>query len=93
MRLVLSRRATRRLAEIADHIQAKDPAAAGYVKQAIRDALDLLSAYPNVGRSVQPNVRLFVVPRLPYLIYYQVDDASKIVTIVTIRHAARRRLM
>jgi toxin ParE1/3/4 len=42
---------------------------------------------------VRPGVRAFAVPRLPYLIYYQVDDAADVVTIVTVRHTARRRLV
>jgi toxin ParE1/3/4 len=40
---------------------------------------------------VRPKLRRFVVPKLPYLIYYTVDETIDAVIIVTIRHAAQRR--
>ncbi|MCJ2143348.1 type II toxin-antitoxin system RelE/ParE family toxin [Methylobacterium sp. E-066] len=45
-----------------------------------------------MGRSVRPGVRVFAGPRLPYLIYYQVDERREIVTIITLQHAAQDRL-
>ncbi|MFF8800427.1 MULTISPECIES: type II toxin-antitoxin system RelE/ParE family toxin [unclassified Methylobacterium] len=91
MRLEVSQRATRRLREIADYIHRENPPAASHVQRAIRDAFSLLATYPDAGRLVRPNLRRFVVPRLPYLIYYTVSQAADAVIIVTIRHGAQRQ--
>ena len=92
MRLQVSRRAVGQLHRIADDIHRHDPAAALHVQRTIRDAFRLLADFPDAGRIVRPSVRRFVVPRLPYLIYDTVDATEDAVVIVTVRHAARRRL-
>lgn len=97
MKLVLSRRAVKRLTEIADYLAERNPAAAQDAQTTIRASLDLLTRFPHVGRLVghedkTPNTRVLAVPRRPYLIYYQVDDSAGRVTIIAIRHAAQRRL-
>ncbi|ACB79858.1 MULTISPECIES: type II toxin-antitoxin system RelE/ParE family toxin [Methylorubrum] len=91
MKLEISRRAARRLHEIADYIHRENPSAALHVQRTIRAAFALLATYPDAGRVVRPKLRRFVVPRLPYLIYYTVDETIDAVIIVTIRHAAQRR--
>lgn len=92
MKLVYARRAVRRLTEIADYFRERNPGAADKIEHAIRDTTGLLRRRPFVGRSVRPGVRVFAVPRLPYLIYCQVDERREIVTIITLRHAAQDRL-
>ncbi|MCJ2058952.1 type II toxin-antitoxin system RelE/ParE family toxin [Methylobacterium sp. J-048] len=92
MKLVYARRAVRRLADIADYVRERNPGAADEVERAIRETAELLRRHPFVGRSVRPEVRIFAVPRMPYLIYYQVDERREVVTIVTLRHAAQDRL-
>ena len=92
MKLVYARRAVRRLTEIADYVRERNPGAAAKIEHTIRDTTGLLRRHPFVGRSVRPGVRVFAVPRLPYLIYYQVDERREIVTIITLRHAAQDRL-
>ena len=91
MKLEVSRRATLRLHEIADYINRKNPSAALHVPQGIREVFRILTIYPEAGRIVRPNLRRLVVPRLPYLVYYTIDEAADAVIIVTIRHAARYR--
>ncbi|MHC2018349.1 type II toxin-antitoxin system RelE/ParE family toxin [Methylobacterium sp. CM6247] len=90
MKLLVSATATRRLREIADYIHERHPAAARSVGRAIEDAFDLVGRYPEVGRRLPKRVRRFAVPRLPYLIYYTVDDRADAVVILTVRHGARR---
>ena len=88
MKLVLSRQATRRLHEIADYIHERNPSAARRVQRGIRDALALLLTYPEAGRAIEPGVRRFAVPRLPYLIYDRFDEVAGTLQIVPIHHAA-----
>ncbi|MCJ2126884.1 type II toxin-antitoxin system RelE/ParE family toxin [Methylobacterium sp. J-077] len=92
MKLVYARRAVRRLTEIADYVRERNPGAADKVEGSIRETTELLRRHPYVGRRARPWVRVFAVPRLPYLIYYQVDERREIVTIITLRHAAQDRL-
>ncbi|WP_232629274.1 type II toxin-antitoxin system RelE/ParE family toxin [Methylobacterium sp. Leaf118] len=92
MKLQVSRRAVGQLYRIADFIHRHDPTAALNVQRTIRDAFQLLADFPDAGRIVRPNIRRFVVPRLPDLIYYTVNTTEDAVVIVTVRHAARRRL-
>ncbi|MGU3286403.1 type II toxin-antitoxin system RelE/ParE family toxin [Methylobacterium mesophilicum] len=70
MKLVYARRAVQRLTEIADYVRERNPGAADKVEGAIRETAELLRRHPYVDRSVRPGVRVFAVPRLPYLIYY-----------------------
>jgi len=92
VKLVYARRAVQRLTEIADYVRERNPGAADKVEGAIRETAELLGRPPYVGRSVRPGVRVFAVPRLPYLIYYQLDERRENVTIITLRHAAQDRL-
>ncbi|MCJ2071992.1 type II toxin-antitoxin system RelE/ParE family toxin [Methylobacterium sp. J-030] len=92
MKLVYARRAVRRLAEIADFIRARNPAAAGNVERVIRDTIARLECYPSAGRSVQPGVGVLAVPKLPYSMYDNITEAEQIVTVITIRHTAQKRL-
>ncbi|TXN75836.1 type II toxin-antitoxin system RelE/ParE family toxin [Methylobacterium sp. WL18] len=91
MKLVYARRAVQRLTEIADYVRERNPGTADKIEGAIRETAELLRRHPYVGRGVRPGVRVFAVPRLPYLIYYQVDERREIVTIITLRDAAQDR--
>ena len=90
MTLRLSRRAALRLRQIAAYLRARNPQAALGVQHAVRDAFALLAEDPNAGHEVHPEVRRFVLPRLPYVIYYRVDGQD--ITIITIRHTAQKPL-
>ena len=90
MRLVASGRAARRVGRIGTHISRDSPAAARRVEQALREAFDALASQPGLGRPFGRNVRRYVVPRLPYLVFYRPDDLLDEVLILTVRHARQR---
>ncbi|ARO54322.1 MAG: type II toxin-antitoxin system RelE/ParE family toxin [Methylorubrum extorquens] len=90
MRLRLSARAAEDLESIAAYLEARDPQAARRVEQQLTAALRRLLDHPKAGRPVGRNLRRFAVPRLPYLIFYRVDEADNVVGVATIRHTARR---
>ncbi|CAO4156528.1 type II toxin-antitoxin system RelE/ParE family toxin [Methylorubrum thiocyanatum] len=92
MKLRLSARASDDLSSIAAYLAARDPQAAYHVEQQLADALRRLLDHPKAGRPVGSGLRRLAVPRLPYLIYYRVDEAADAVGVVTIRHTARRPL-
>ncbi len=74
---------------IGAYIAQFDTAAAARMQARLKAAGDSLSIYPLRGRRVRGRFRVLAHIR-PYLIYYLVIDEH--VSIVTVRHGARRRL-
>ena len=92
MKLRLTPRATKDLADIAEYIHAHSPAAASRVRDAILHSLRSLVLFPEVGRAQSvEGVRKLVTRKYPYLIYYTVDQAAAEVVVLTIQHPARER--
>ncbi|MFL9823293.1 type II toxin-antitoxin system RelE/ParE family toxin [Rhodoplanes sp. SY1] len=92
MTIRYTRRAVADLAGIADHIRARDPAAALRVRTAILDSIRTLILFPRAGRRQSvAGVRKLVTRKYPYLVYYSVDGANGDIVILAIRHPARRR--
>lgn len=92
MKLRFTPRATRDLAEIADYLRSRNPAAAPAVRGAILRSLQNLTLFPAIGRPQNvEGVRKLVTPKFRYLVYYVVDDGAEEIVILTIQHPARRR--
>jgi toxin ParE1/3/4 len=92
MKLRFTPRAVENLAEIADYIHERNPAAAIRVRGAIYESLQNLILFPHVGRRQKAEgVRRFVTHKYSYLVYYIVDEAAEEIVILNIKHPARRR--
>jgi toxin ParE1/3/4 len=92
MKVRLTKRAASDLAEIADYIRDRNPAAARRVRDAILESLRNLALFPHIGRRQNvEQVRRLVVRRYGYLIYYEASESAKEVVVLTIRHPSRRR--
>ena len=92
MRLVVAGRAATRLRDIGSHIARDNPAASLRVERAFREAFDRLVAQPGLGRPFSREVRRYIMPRLPYLIFYRPDESTDELLILTVRHAKQRPL-
>jgi toxin ParE1/3/4 len=69
-----------------------NPRAASAVKSRIRKRIESLALFPLSGpETAKPGLRMLVVGRYPYLVFYEVDRAAKQVAIVHVRHASRER--
>ncbi len=94
-RVIISPRALDDLQEIHTYIESQSPGnAAGMLGELLAafDALELLPhRYPIYSARRQPSEAVRRMPVWPYLIYYQVNDATYAVRIVTIRHGSRRQ--
>lgn len=87
--LVWSRRALRRLDEIASYIAASNPQAAAEVVGRIASAVERLAEHPYSGRPGRlNNTRELVLADIPYIIPYRVIDRR--VYFITVLHAAQR---
>jgi plasmid stabilization system protein ParE len=75
MKLRLTRRAARNLADIADYLRERNPEAAVRVRTAIVKSLKNLVLFPYSGRKQEvEGVRKIVTRRYPYLVYYRADE-------------------
>lgn len=76
------------LSSILDYIAAHSPQGATHVQKRIRDILNLLLAYPDIGiRTVDPAIRRLTTPPYPYCVFYEATETE--IIIHAVRHAAR----
>ncbi len=85
----ITRRAARDIAEIRTFILRSDRASAEKVRRSIVQAIELLADYPHIGPMTEiPQLRMKLVPPLPYRIYYRVTPDA--VEVLHVRHTARQ---
>ncbi|HEY8566836.1 MAG TPA: type II toxin-antitoxin system RelE/ParE family toxin [Beijerinckiaceae bacterium] len=91
MRVEFTDRALAQIERIGNYIAADSPAAAARVVRRIQSVADQLAAHPWSGhKTSRPGNRVIFASPYPYLIAYTVR--GDIVTILRVRHAARRPL-
>ncbi len=92
MKLRFTPRAAQDIAEIADYVRGRNPAAAVRVRDAILDSMQTLVQFPEAGRRQDiEGVRKLVARKYPYLVYYTVDAKAEEIVVLTIQHPARER--
>jgi plasmid stabilization system protein ParE len=90
LRLRYTVRAATELDRILDFVAEQSPQGAQHVRARIRTVIDMLTDYPDAGRSTSRGLRRVVAHPYPYLIYYRAT-ANEIV-IHGVRHSARKPL-
>jgi toxin ParE1/3/4 len=84
--------AARDIAEIAEYLRTRNPAAALAVRDAILRSLQNLTLFPAIGRPQNvEGVRKLVTRRYRYLVYYMIEKETEEIVILTIRDPARSR--
>lgn len=81
-------RALADLATIRDYLIERSPSGAERVRVHLVETIERLADFPFLGRQTdEPNVRVLVLTRYPYLVFYAVvgDD----VVVLHVRHGAR----
>jgi toxin ParE1/3/4 len=92
MTLVFDEGALADLEGIFNWIAKDNPAAARAVVNRLFSSTELLTSFPFMGRAGRdPGTREWVVPRLPYIVVYEVDEARGEVIVVAIFHGAQNR--
>lgn len=88
MKLLFSRRFSQELRGEYLFLRELNPSAARIVRQRIRKAISRLKEFPESGRAWRlAGCRELVLPGLPYIIIYQVEDDA--VTIASLFHTSR----
>jgi addiction module RelE/StbE family toxin len=89
MNVVYAPRALRDLESIAAYLIERSPTGARATLAAIKASVDVLAAFPEVGRSVDDaGHRRLPVVHHPYIVYYRI--AGDELLILHIRHTSRR---
>jgi len=90
MNVVFSKLALGQLDEILSYIAQRSPQGARRVEARFRRVVELIAEHPEAAQEMigRSGVRRAPLIRYPYLIYYTIDAGE--VTILRIRHAARR---
>jgi plasmid stabilization system protein ParE len=93
VRLRYTPRARRHLEAIAEYIDERNPVASRHVGIRIQETINLLTAFPHIGRKgAEPESREFVVPGLPYVVVYRIETgAADVLVILGVYHGAQRR--
>lgn len=87
MNVVLSPRALQRLQEIYDYISLENQPAALQVISRIRQVIDLLGDFPELGRVWEDGThRAISVSGLPYRIHYRINHSAETVEVITVAH-------
>ena len=88
MRLLYTRRAFTELSEISDFYARENPAIGRALFATIALLMDHLLIMPRLGRETDvENVRVLVVPRYPYRIFYHLG--SDTISVLSIFHTGR----
>jgi toxin ParE1/3/4 len=93
-RVIYSRRAAEQIREIVDYIQRDSPANAARMAERIVVAVESLEILPHryalarIPAAIPVAIRSMSVR--PYLVRYHIDESTRTVNIVSIRHGARR---
>jgi toxin ParE1/3/4 len=86
--------AASQLQEIFDYIQRDSPQGAERMIQRLVAAIDSLDVFPHRYKILEDvetfGVEVRSMPVPPYLIRYHVEDRNLLVTVLSIRHGARR---
>jgi addiction module RelE/StbE family toxin len=93
MTLRYTRRAHRHLEAIARYISERNPDAAVQVGARIRESIELLEIFSNIGRDGDLfGTRELIVPGLPYVVVYRAARENETaVTILGVYHGAQLR--
>ena len=91
MKVYFRPRALADLQDIVLYLEPKSPTGAGNVLRAIHTAIEEIALFPNAAvRTSDPDIRVKILGRYRYKIFYSVIDTGDALEIIHIRHAARR---
>jgi toxin ParE1/3/4 len=85
-------RAVRHLDAIADFISERNPEASRRVGFRIRETIELLTTFPDMGHAgALAGTREMVVPGLPYIVVYRVEAGEDTLTVLGVYHGGQLR--
>jgi addiction module RelE/StbE family toxin len=90
MRIRWSETALYEIDDIFSYISQHNQPAAALVARRVEELTKLLEEFPLLGHLTdEADVRILPVVRYPFVIFYTIDDATREVVILHVRHAAQ----
>jgi plasmid stabilization system protein ParE len=89
-RLLYTQKALNDLAEIVGHIAEDDAEAASRFGSSLLDHIDLLARFPRMGGIIGKRKRVRKLLHSPILVYYQVNEDTRVIEVLHLRHGARK---
>jgi addiction module RelE/StbE family toxin len=92
MKLVFDTKALSDLEAIYAWISSDSPSIAGEVVERVFSSIERLSLFPQMGRAgAVSGTREWVMPRLPYIVVYEVHDVTDELVVIAVFHGAQDR--
>ena len=92
MELVFDDQAVADIENIFSWIAQDSPATAKVVTDRLFESIELLISFPLLGHVAHdPDTLEWVVPRLPYVVVYEVDRARELIIVTGVFHGAQDR--
>lgn len=92
MKLVFDERAIRDIEGVYHWIAQESPRNARAVVDRIFASIELLGSFPLMGRiGREEGTREWVIPRLPYIAVYEVDEEQQALVVIAVFHGAQNR--
>lgn len=92
MKLIFDDQAAADLEGIFNWISQDSPAAAKKVTDRLLESIGRLTSFPYMGHvGNDPETFEWVVPRLPYVVVYEVDVSNKRIVVTAVFHGAQAR--
>ncbi|UFZ04562.1 type II toxin-antitoxin system RelE/ParE family toxin [Bradyrhizobium ontarionense] len=92
MKLVFDDQAVADIENIYSWISQDSPSAAKAVVDRLFSSIELLIPFPRIGHAGrEPGTFEWVVPRLPYIVIYELDQTAEQVVITAVFHSAQAR--
>jgi len=88
MRLAFHPEAERELVEEAAYYEIRVPGLGGRFEEEVRRATSILMQHPEIGISVDAELRKFVLNRFPYFLYF--SFTSEVLYVEVVAHQSRR---
>lgn len=92
MRLRYSAEAISQIRDILSYIRNRDETAAKRVAARLEAAARRITHFQQIGRpGTDPGTREWVLPGLPYILVYEIDEPADEVVIIAVFHSAQDR--
>lgn len=92
MKLVFDDQALADIEDIFEWIARDSPATARSVVDRLLSSTELLISFPSMGHAGHdPGTLEWVVPRLPYIVVYEIDRAQDMIIVTAVFHGAQDR--
>ena len=90
MRLLIHPEASADIREEAEYYEAKQAGLGLAFLEEVDSAIESIMATPKAYPLRRKNIRIFILPRFPFSVFYRISDSEHAIEVLVVRHHARR---